>query len=186
MTPNNRYIYDNYYFSSGDISESYKVLLITKMSKTLPEPIPTENKRLAFLQKLTGKHLSENFSPVAQWLNGKLLEIKEGQLTMEFTVREDMCNPMGVLHGGIAATILDDVVGTMVFALGRENAFVSVNLNCDFLHPAKVGDVLTAQAKIIRAGKTIVHVEGTIAGYGSLIIAKCTSNLTQTSIKLPF
>lgn len=145
-----------------------------------------ENKRLVFLQKLIGTQLSENFSPVARWLNGKLLEVKEGSLKMEFLVREDMCNPIHLLHGGIAATILDDVVGTMVYALGRENAYVSINLNLDYLHPAKAGEVLTVNARIIRAGKTVVHVEGEIVGYGNLIIAKCTSNLTQTSLKLPF
>jgi hypothetical protein len=52
---------------------------------------------------------------------------------------------MSTLHGGIAATILDDIVGTMVYALGREFAYTSVNLNCDFLNPAVVGDVLDGQ-----------------------------------------
>ena len=145
-----------------------------------------ENKRLVFLQKLIGSQLSESFSPVARWLNGKLMEVTEGSLKMEFIVREDMCNPIHLLHGGIAATILDDVVGTMVYAMGRENAYVSINLNCDFLHPAKAGETLTVNAKVVRAGKTVVHVEGEIVGYGNLIIAKCTSNLTQTSLKLPF
>lgn len=156
------------------------------MGYTNPDSNPNENKRLTFLKALVGGHLDENFSPVAHWLNGRLIEINEGSMKMEFLVREDMCNPIHLLHGGIAATILDDVVGTMVYALGRENAYVSINLNLDYLHPAKAGEVLTVNARIIRAGKTVVHVEGEIVGYGNLIIAKCTSNLTQTSMKLPF
>jgi len=156
------------------------------MSNTQTDSDLNENKRLVFLQKLVGSHLNENFSPVARWLNGRLIEVKEDLMKMEFIVREDMCNPIHLLHGGIAATILDDVVGTMVYAMGREYAYVSINLNCDFLHPAKSGDTLTVNAKVIRAGKTVVHVEGEIVGNDNLIIAKCTSNLTQTSMKLPF
>ena len=124
-------------------------------------------------------------SPVGRWLNGRLTDIREGSMEVEFTVREDMTNPMGVLHGGIASTILDEVVGTMVYALGRDFAYVSVNLNCDFLHAARIGDVITAKANVIRAGKNIVHVEGTITDPEGRIIAKCTSNLIQTNLKLP-
>ena len=145
----------------------------------------TENKRLLFLQKFIGEYMDQSPSPVGRWLNGRLTDIQEGSMEVEFTVREDMTNPMGVLHGGIASTILDEVVGTMVYALGRDFAYVSVNLNCDFLHAARIGDVITAKAKVIRAGKNIVHVEGTITDQESRIIAKCTSNLIQTNLKLP-
>ncbi len=54
---------------------------------------------------------------------------------------------MGVLHGGSAAAIMDEVVGMMVYALGREYGYTSVNLNCDFLNAARLGDVLTAQCQ---------------------------------------
>ena len=145
----------------------------------------TENKRLLFLQKFIGQYMDQSPSPVGRWLNGKLIDIREGSMEVEFIVREDMTNPMGVLHGGIASTILDEVVGTMVYALGRDFAYVSVNLNCDFLHAARIGDVVTAKAKVVRAGKNIVHVEGIITDPESRIIAKCTSNLIQTNLKLP-
>lgn len=142
--------------------------------------------RLEYMQAFIGKSMQESFSPVGRWLNGKLLDIQEGSMQVEYVVREDMSNPMGVLHGGIAATILDDVVGTMVFALGREFAYTSVNLNCDFLNAAKMSEVVTANAKVIRAGKNIIHVEGVITNSEGLIIAKCSSNLLQTSLKIPF
>jgi acyl-coenzyme A thioesterase 13 len=149
------------------------------------DPTPTYNQRLTFLRNLVGKEPTHNFSPVAQWLAGRMVSISETEIKMEFLIRDDMCNPMQVLHGGIAATILDDVVGTLVFALGRENAYVSVNLNCDFLNPAQMGDLVMATARVIRAGKSIIHVEAQITDANDRIIAKCTSNLTQTSIKLP-
>ena len=138
------------------------------------------------MQTFIGQPMPESLSPVGRWLNGKLLDIQDSFMKVEFLVREDMSNPMGVLHGGIAATILDDVVGTMVYALGREFAYTSVNLNCDFLHAAKTGDTVVAEAKVIRAGKNIIHVEGVIWNQAGLIIAKCTSNLIQTSLKIPF
>ena len=141
--------------------------------------------RLEYLQTFIGQFMRESISPVGRWLNGKLLDIQDGTMKVEFIVREDMANPMGVLHGGIAATILDDVVGTMVYALGREFAYTSVNLNCDFLHAAKTGDIIIAEAKVVRAGKNIIHVEGSIKNPAGLIIAKCSSNLIQTRLKIP-
>lgn len=142
--------------------------------------------RLEYMQTLIGKSMQESFSPVGKWLNGKLLDIQEGSMQVEYVVREDMSNPMRVLHGGIAATILDDIVGTMVFALGRDFAYTSVNLNCDFLNAAKTGEVITANASVIRAGKNIIHVEGVITNANGLIIAKCSSNLIQTNLKISF
>jgi acyl-coenzyme A thioesterase 13 len=142
------------------------------------------NSRIFYLKKFIGQKIGGNISSVAKWLGGELVEIDETHLTMQFVVRADMCNPMEILHGGIGATILDDVVGTMVFALGREYAYTTVNLNCDYLHPAKVGEVIQATATIIRSGKNIVHAEGKIYGQDNRIIAKCTSNLIQTNLKL--
>ncbi|WP_353722089.1 PaaI family thioesterase [Dyadobacter sp. 676] len=151
---------------------------------SLPQP-QTESKRLSFLRQFIGKSMDRHFSPVAKWLNGTLIAIEDGAMEVEYLVREDMCNPMGTLHGGIAATILDDVVGTMVYAIGREFGFASVNLNCDFLSPAVTGDVLTAKSEIVRAGKNIIHVEGRLFNAQGRIVAKCTSNLIQTTFKLP-
>jgi uncharacterized protein (TIGR00369 family) len=162
------------------------ILAIFCMSESITPSIDGENKRLAFLQTYIGKPMSESKSPVGRWLNGKLIDVREGSMEVELLVREDMTNPMGNLHGGIAATILDDVVGTMVYALGREFAFVSVNLNCDFLHAARIGDVITAKSWVVRAGKNIIHVEGQIQDSEGKIIAKCTSNMIQSNFRIPF
>ena len=155
------------------------------MNESLKSDQVDDKTRLKYMQSFIGKPMEESHSPVGRWLNGTLRDIQEGSMKAEFVVRKDMSNPMGILHGGIAATILDEIVGTMVYALGREFAFVSVNLNCDFLNAAKVGETIFASGNLVRAGKNIIHVEGSIVSAEGVIIAKCTSNLLQTGLKIP-
>ncbi|WP_332368156.1 PaaI family thioesterase [Spirosoma telluris] len=85
-----------------------------------------------------------------------------------------------------ASAILDDLVGATVFALGREYAYTSINLTVDFLHAAQLGDTVTVTAEVVRAGKNIIHCEGRIVAADGKIIAKCSTNLIQTSVKLGF
>ncbi len=144
------------------------------------------NPRLEYFKSMVGKNLSESPSFYGSWLNGTLTDVQENSLTAEYVVRQDMTNPMGTLHGGVAAGILDDIVGMMVFALGREYGYTSINLACDFLNPAFVGDTITATANVIRAGKNIIHCEGKITNKDGKIIAKCTTNLGVTTVKIPF
>lgn len=177
-------IYVNYYFPIvyRCIFDFTIILKMTDHTNSVPA---NANNRLEYMQTFIGKSMQYSHSPVGRWLNGTLLDIREGSMKVEFIVREDMSNPMGILHGGMAATILDEVVGTMVFALGREFAFVSVNLNCDYLNAARIGEAIFADAKVIRAGKNIVHAEGVITNANGIIIAKCTSNLLQSGFKIP-
>ncbi len=146
---------------------------------------PKPNPNLAYFQGRVGQNLSDSISPLGRWLNGTLRTVDHGKISVEFTIREEMTNPVGVLHGGISAAILDDVIGMLVYTLGREFIFTSVNLNCDFLSAARQGDILTAQAEVIRAGRTVVHCEGRIVTQDGKIVAKCASNLIQTAMKLP-
>lgn len=144
------------------------------------------NPRLEAFQSFIGQDMSNSPSPLGRFLNGRLIDIKMGSLTMEFTVREALTNPMGTLHGGAAAAMMDDIVGVMIFAMGREYAYTSVNLNCDFLSAARIGNVLTAHSYVVRAGKNVIHCEAKITNTEGKIIAKCTTNMIQTGIKMPF
>lgn len=143
------------------------------------------NPRLEFFRTLIGKSVSNNISPFGRWLGGTLRVADYGHISIEYTIRNDMTNPAGVLHGGAAAAIMDEVAGIMVYALGREFAYTSVNLSCDFLNPAREGDVLVANARVIRAGRNIVHCECELVTLEGKIIAKSATNLIQTGVRLP-
>lgn len=146
----------------------------------------TTNPRLDYFRAQIGNPAGYSPSPFGRWLGGVLQTVESGRIVLAYTVREDMTNPVGTLHGGVASGIMDDVAGMLVYTLGAENAYTSVNLTVDFLHSARINDVLTATAEVIRAGKNIVHVDVRIRADDGKIIAKCATNLIQTSFKLPF
>jgi acyl-coenzyme A thioesterase 13 len=144
----------------------------------------TSNPRLDFFKSQIDLDMSSSISPLGRWLNGTVREAEYGRLVAEYVIRDELVNPVGVLHGGIASAILDDLVGSVVFALGREYGFTSVNLNVDFLNAARLGDTVTATAEVVRAGKNIIHCEGRIVAADGKIIAKCATNLVQTSVRI--
>lgn len=142
------------------------------------------NPRLSFFRSLSPAEMNQLASGVTRWLGGELKEILPGKLVAEFVVREDMTNPLRTLHGGIAALIMDEMMGMMVYLLGNPYAHTSVNLNCDFLHYAPVGTKLIATATVIRKGKNIIHCESEIRNDEGKIIAKSSSNLVITSVPI--
>jgi len=112
---------------------------------------------LEILKQFTGQPMAKSPSPFGRWLHGILLDVASGEVTCSFEVREEMCNPLGLLHGGIAAAIADEVIGIAVASLDLPGRYVSINLTTDFMDSAKLGDTIYATATIDRAGKTLVH-----------------------------
>lgn len=138
------------------------------------------NKIVEFFKAQVGKEISESPSPVGRWLKGTLIEVEEGKLTADITVREEMTNPIGTLHGGMIAAIADEMIGATIATLDLPNVYVSVNLNTDFLHPAKLGEVVRAKAEVVRKGKNIIHTECTIFNSKNKLVAKSSSNNIKT------
>lgn len=140
------------------------------------------NQALDFFTSNIGKSSSEmSPSPFGRWLNGTLTAVEENSLTAEFLVRMDMCNPGGIMHGGVATGIMDDLIGMTVFSSGTQVFYSTVNLSVDFLFAAKPNEKLIAKSKIVRMGKKIAHAEAEIRNEAGQIIAKCTTNLVATS-----
>lgn len=95
-----------------------------------------------------------------------------------------MCNPGKILHGGIASLMLDDVIGMGNFVAGSEYLMTSINLNVDFLSSAQIGENLEVTAKLVRSGYNLNHWEAIIRKESGKIVAKASSNLIKTHVKL--
>ncbi|MDF1673634.1 MAG: hydroxyphenylacetyl-CoA thioesterase PaaI [Vicingaceae bacterium] len=80
----------------------------------------------------------------SQWLGIIILEAEQGSCKLQMTVRPEMCNGFGIIHGGITFSLADSALAFASNAHGR----LSVALECSISYPSavKVGDVLTAIA----------------------------------------
>jgi uncharacterized protein (TIGR00369 family) len=128
------------------------------------------------------KELSPKFPPFTKWLGGILRQVEEGKLEVEFIVRPEMANPVGLLHGGVQNAIIDDVIGMTVATAGHETFFLSLNLYVDYLGKSKVGDKIIANSKIFRSGKQIVNAQCELRDIEGNIISRGTSNLLKSDI----
>lgn len=89
-------------------------------------------------------------------------------------VREPHTNSRGLVHGGLIAALLDNVMGLAcglaLRARGLESAGnVTVSLAVDFHGMAKPGQWLTFEPHFVRAGRTLAFVEASAIADGEII-----------------
>jgi len=88
----------------------------------------------------------------SQWLGIEVLEVKEGYSRIKMTVRKEMINGFGIVHGGIAFSVADSA---FAFACNNRNVLsVALDTSINFLKPVNVDDVLTAEANELHHGKS--------------------------------
>ncbi len=139
---------------------------------------------IELLQSYKGKVFDISPSPFTKWLAPTVIDASEGRIVFEFTVRPEWLNPMHNIHGGVTAAIIDDVIGTMMFSLGEDSFYTTINNTIDYFSVAKAGDKITAETKIIKKGKQFVHAECEIWNPDhTRMIARGTSNLFKTSLQ---
>jgi acyl-CoA thioesterase len=88
----------------------------------------------------------------SQWLGIEVLDVRDGYSKIKMTVRKEMINGFGIVHGGIAFSLSDSA---FAFACNnRNNLSVALDTSINFTKPVHVGDVLTAEAKELHNGKS--------------------------------
>ncbi len=87
----------------------------------------------------------------SQWLGVEVLEIKEGYSRIRMTIRKEMVNGFGIIHGGIPFSLADTA---FAFACNnRNNLSVALDATISFTKAVHINDVLTAEAKEVHNGK---------------------------------
>lgn len=96
-------------------------------------------------------HLIEN-DLFSKWLGVEVLDTSEGYSKIKMTVRKEMINGFGIVHGGVAFSLADSA---FAFACNnRNNLSVALDTSINFIKPIHVNDVLTAEAKEMHNGKS--------------------------------
>lgn len=134
--------------------------------------------RLAQLQQFIGREFDQSPSPFMKWLNPIVLSAEEGHLEFQYTVRPEWLNPIGNLHGGVTAAIIDDIIGATMFSLNENSFITTINNVIDYFSTAKENDNIVAETKIIKRGRQFVNAQCEIWNADKTkLIARGTSNL---------
>lgn len=118
----------------------------------------------------------------SQWLGIQVIEIREGYSKIQMTVREEMINGFGIVHGGVAFSLSDSA---FAFACNnRNNLSVALDTSINFTKPVHPGDILTAEAKEIHNGKStgLYHITVTNQRDHTVAIFKGTCFRTGKSL----
>ena len=106
------------------------------------------------------KHMMEN-DFFSQWMGVEVLEVKEGYSKIKMTIRKEMVNGFGIVHGGLPFSLADSA---FAFACNnRNNLSVALDVTITFTKAVNIGDVLTAEATEIHNGRStgvyLIHVK---------------------------
>ncbi|MGR4871029.1 PaaI family thioesterase [Variovorax sp. LARHSF232] len=127
------------------------------------------------------------YPPIAKTLSFQLLEVSHGRAVFQGTPLPEHMNPMGTVHGGWYATLLDSALGcavhtTMPAGRGYTTAELGVNL-VKALGPK--APRVRAEGKVIHVGRQLATAEARLFGPDGTLYAHATTTCLVFELKRP-
>ncbi|ANF53013.1 thioesterase [Chryseobacterium glaciei] len=136
------------------------------------------------IKSYRGKEFTESPSPFMRWLNPIIVAAEPGKLEFTYRICPEWLNPVGNLHGGVTADIIDDIIGATMFSLDEPYFYTTINNVIDYFSPVAGDEIIIAKTTIVKKGKQFINAECEIWNSDkSRLIAKGSSNLFKTEIK---
>jgi acyl-CoA thioesterase len=130
---------------------------------------------LEVLRYMTG--LAERPPNIAQLVGMDVDSLDEGHVVFSLRARPDMTNPIGSLHGGICATLLDSVMGCAVHTtLGAGVGYGTLELKVNYIRSVPTdGRRIIGSGRTIHVGRRTATAEGEIRDEQDKLIAHGTT-----------
>jgi uncharacterized protein (TIGR00369 family) len=117
--------------------------------------------------------------PIAQLVGAVLTEVEFGRAVFELEPAEWMYNPIGAVHGGIAATLLDSAMGCAVHStLAAGVGYTTTDLQVRYVRAMGIDTgPVRAEGTVVHAGRRLITAQGQIvvAASGKLIAHATTA-----------
>jgi uncharacterized protein (TIGR00369 family) len=130
---------------------------------------------IEYLRKIVAGELPP--PPIGVLMNFRIGEVSEGHAVFIVTPEEYHYNPIGVVHGGVAATLLDSAMGCAVHSTLPAGArYTTLEIKVNYIRPmlAETGEV-RCEANIIHVGARTATAEGKIVDQRGKLYAHATT-----------
>lgn len=138
-----------------------------------------ENAGLSGLQQLQAAMAEGRRPGIGDTLDFRLVEIEPGRAVFEGTPSLKVYNPIGVVHGGYAAALLDSACGCAVHAkLEPGWRYTTLELKVAY-HRAMTADtgVVRAEGIVLTFGRRAAFAEAKLTDASGKLLASATSSL---------
>ncbi|HZL31407.1 MAG TPA: PaaI family thioesterase [Pseudolabrys sp.] len=115
--------------------------------------------------------------PISEILGFHLVEAENGRAVFEGLPEARHYNPIGSVHGGFAATLLDSALGCAIFSMLRKgDAWTTLDLKLNFVRGlSKDTGKVRAEGRIIHRGRTVATSEGDLKDASGKLYAHATT-----------
>ena len=116
-------------------------------------------------------------SPYANSMGMRIVELSDGYAKVTMTVQESHLNFAGLLHGGVTMSLADEAFACATNTL--DGLYVAVQFNINLFGTAKPGQQLTAECRVVHAGRSIGISEMSVTDSSGRLIAKATGTVAN-------
>lgn len=141
----------------------------------IPLEIWKEEKAINVFRKMIARELPA--PPIGESFDFLLTEIETGRAVFEGKPHAKFYNPLGTIHGGFIATLLDSAMACAIHStLEAGKGSTSVEIKVNFVRPIfeKTG-ALKAVGEVVNAGRQIASAEGKLIGADGKLYAHGTT-----------
>lgn len=119
---------------------------------------------LELLQRLIRGELPP--PPLAELLGFRLVQVEPGFAVFEMEPQEFHYNPIGVVHGGVAGTLLDSAMGCSIHAmLPPKTGYTTLEFKVNLVRAVtKDTGLLRCEGRVVHGGKRAATAEGRLTG----------------------
>ncbi len=141
--------------------------------------LSTETSGLTGLEQLRAWRASGRRPGIGQTLDFEIVTIEDGLVVFEGTPGLAAYNPIGTVHGGYAATLLDSACGCAVHSkLAPDQLYTTLELKVAYhkAMSARTGKVF-AEGKVVSIGRRAAFAEARLTDAQGKLYASATSSL---------
>lgn len=130
---------------------------------------------IEFLRAIVAGSLPQ--PPISQTLGFHLVEVDEGRAVFEGLPELHHYNPIGTVHGGFAATLLDSALGCAIFStIAKGDTWTTLEMKLNFVRRmTKDTGPVRAEGRILHRGRTVATSEGDVKDRAGRIYAHATT-----------
>jgi len=115
--------------------------------------------------------------PISALMDMKITEVSEGRVVFSALPAEYHYNPLGTVHGGMAATLLDSALNCAIHSmLPAGTGYTTLEIKVNFLRPmTRETGIVYCEGEVIQVGKRVGTAEGRITDADGKLYAHATA-----------